>query len=185
MIQECPIDSRRGLYKNIVLSGGSTMFKDFGRRLQRDVKKFADARLKASEKLSGGTIKVRGQLCLPHSFIRTITSIVNVALTHHRHHDSVRSQHQWTSRSSLTTCNGTPCGSAGACWRPPPSFTRSATQRRTTTNTELQSVGTTLSSAPCKQLGPKSSGDVLLQSVKCLRASIANTFVQSLRGTTR
>jgi hypothetical protein len=26
---------------------------------------------------------------------------------------------------------------------------------------------------------------VLLQSVKCLRASIANTFVQSLRGTTR
>eukprot|EP00037_Helgoeca_nana_P031968 m.411468 g.411468 ORF g.411468 m.411468 type:complete len:423 (+) comp28667_c0_seq1:75-1343(+) len=57
VIQECPIDSRRGLYKNIVLSGGSTMFKDFGRRLQRDVKKFADARLKASEKLSGGTIK--------------------------------------------------------------------------------------------------------------------------------
>jgi len=57
VIQECPIDSRRGLYKNIVLSGGSTMFKDFGRRLQRDVKKFADARLKASEKLSAGRIK--------------------------------------------------------------------------------------------------------------------------------
>ena len=34
-----PIDVRRGLYKNIVLSGGSTMFKDFGRRLQRDLKK--------------------------------------------------------------------------------------------------------------------------------------------------
>jgi hypothetical protein len=34
------------------------MFKDFGRRLQRDVKKFADARLKASEKLS----QVRGCL---------------------------------------------------------------------------------------------------------------------------
>ena len=30
-----PIDARRGLYKNIVLSGGSTMFKDFGRRLQQ------------------------------------------------------------------------------------------------------------------------------------------------------
>jgi actin-related protein len=33
-ILKCPIDTRRGLYKNIVLSGGSTMFKDFGRRLQ-------------------------------------------------------------------------------------------------------------------------------------------------------
>jgi len=57
VVQECPIDTRRGLYKNIVLSGGSTMFKDFGRRLQRDVKKFADGRLKATEKLSGGRIK--------------------------------------------------------------------------------------------------------------------------------
>ena len=35
------------------------MFKDFGRRLQRDVKKFADARTKATEKLSGGTIKTK------------------------------------------------------------------------------------------------------------------------------
>jgi actin-related protein len=33
-ILKCPIDTRRGLYKNVVLSGGSTMFKDFGRRLQ-------------------------------------------------------------------------------------------------------------------------------------------------------
>ena len=43
-----PIDARRGLYKNIVLSGGSTMFKDFGRRLQRDVKKRVDGRIKAN-----------------------------------------------------------------------------------------------------------------------------------------
>lgn len=41
----CPIDTRRGLYSNIVLSGGSTMFKDFGRRLQRDIKKRVDTRL--------------------------------------------------------------------------------------------------------------------------------------------
>merc|ERR1711994_256811 len=34
VIQNCPIDCRRALYKNIVLSGGSTMFKDFGRRLK-------------------------------------------------------------------------------------------------------------------------------------------------------
>ncbi|KAF7988382.1 hypothetical protein HCN44_000955 [Aphidius gifuensis] len=56
VIQNCPIDVRRSLYKNIVLSGGSTMFKDFGRRLQRDVKKTVDARLELSKKLSGGHI---------------------------------------------------------------------------------------------------------------------------------
>jgi len=56
-IQTCPIDVRRGLYKNIVLSGGSTMFKDFGKRLQRDVKRFVDHRIKRSEELSGGKIK--------------------------------------------------------------------------------------------------------------------------------
>lgn len=43
-IQACPIDTRRPLYKNIVLSGGSTMFKDFGRRIQRDVKRLSDGR---------------------------------------------------------------------------------------------------------------------------------------------
>lgn len=57
VIQNCPIDCRRPLYKNIVLSGGSTMFKDFGRRLQRDVKRSVDRRLKLSEELSGGRIK--------------------------------------------------------------------------------------------------------------------------------
>jgi actin-related protein 3 len=44
-IVKCPIDVRRGLYKNIVLSGGTTMFKDFGRRLQRDIKRHVDKRL--------------------------------------------------------------------------------------------------------------------------------------------
>jgi actin-related protein 3 len=58
VIQQCPIDVRRGLYKNIVLSGGTTMFKDFGRKLQRDVKKIVNARLELSEQLSGGRIKV-------------------------------------------------------------------------------------------------------------------------------
>lgn len=56
-IQTCPIDVRRGLYKNIVLSGGSTMFKDFGKRLMRDVKRSVDYRIKRSEELSGGKIK--------------------------------------------------------------------------------------------------------------------------------
>jgi actin-related protein 3 len=58
VIQSCPIDVRRGLYKNIVLSGGSTLYKDFNRRLQRDLKRFVDYRIKRSEELSGGRIKV-------------------------------------------------------------------------------------------------------------------------------
>ncbi|XP_029089728.1 actin-related protein 3B isoform X4 [Monodon monoceros] len=57
VIQSCPIDVRRPLYKNVVLSGGSTMFRDFGRRLQRDLKRVVDARLRLSEELSGGRIK--------------------------------------------------------------------------------------------------------------------------------
>jgi len=57
VIQNCPIDVRRPLYKNVVLSGGSTMFRDFGRRVQRDLKRVVDARLKLSESLSGGRIK--------------------------------------------------------------------------------------------------------------------------------
>lgn len=58
VIQNCPIDVRRPLYDNIVLSGGSTMFKDFGRRLQRDIKRVVDARLKRSETIAGNNLKV-------------------------------------------------------------------------------------------------------------------------------
>lgn len=54
VIQSSPIDVRRGLYKNIVLSGGSTLYKDFGRRLQRDIKQLVDNRIRASELRSGG-----------------------------------------------------------------------------------------------------------------------------------
>ncbi len=63
VVQNCPIDVRRGLYGNIVLSGGSTMFKDFGRRLERDLRRSVDARLKITEQLSGGRIKVREGPC--------------------------------------------------------------------------------------------------------------------------
>jgi len=56
-IQASPIDCRRGLYKNVVLSGGSTMFKDFGRRLQRDIKRCVDERSRKAEQLSNGRIK--------------------------------------------------------------------------------------------------------------------------------
>lgn len=53
VIQSSPIDVRRGLYKNIVLSGGSTMFTNFGRRLQRDIKNLVDERIQRSERKSG------------------------------------------------------------------------------------------------------------------------------------
>jgi len=53
-IQSCPIDTRRGLYSSIVLSGGSTMFKDFSKRLQRDIKKKVDKRMKEAAGRSKG-----------------------------------------------------------------------------------------------------------------------------------
>lgn len=78
VIQQSPIDVRRGLYKvgfqipsyghdtecdafcqNIVLSGGSTMFQHFGQRLKRDLKQIVDRRLEASAVTSGSTQKVR------------------------------------------------------------------------------------------------------------------------------
>ena len=36
-IQSCPIDTRRKLYENIVLSGGSTLFKGFDKRLNMQI----------------------------------------------------------------------------------------------------------------------------------------------------
>lgn len=90
-IQSSPIDTRRALYKvfmiwvlfllfilditaslknfpmaqNIVLSGGSTMFKDFHRRLQRDLKKIVDARVRTSNsRLISGDAKVQTFLFL-------------------------------------------------------------------------------------------------------------------------
>lgn len=48
VIAHCPIDTRRKLYSNIILSGGNTVFRDFSRRLQRDVKKTVETRLKAT-----------------------------------------------------------------------------------------------------------------------------------------
>mmetsp|Transcript_4053 Transcript_4053/g.14161 ORF Transcript_4053/g.14161 Transcript_4053/m.14161 type:complete len:420 (-) Transcript_4053:47-1306(-) len=58
-IVSSPIDARRNLYKNIVLSGGSTMYKDFGRRLQRDIKRMVDTRISESEASNGGTLKAQ------------------------------------------------------------------------------------------------------------------------------
>ena len=54
-IQGSPIDCRRGLYKNIVL-GRLDHVQGLGRRLQRDIKRAVDHRIR-KEKLSGGKIK--------------------------------------------------------------------------------------------------------------------------------
>ena len=56
-IMSSPIDTRRALYSNIVLSGGSTMFKGFGKRVKRDVKRMVDARVAESEVKSGNLMK--------------------------------------------------------------------------------------------------------------------------------
>jgi actin-related protein 3 len=47
-ILNSPIDCRRGLYRNIVLSGGSTMFHNFHKRLQQDIKDRVHGRMEAN-----------------------------------------------------------------------------------------------------------------------------------------
>ena len=51
-ITTSPIDTRRALYKNIVLSGGTTLFKDFGRRIGRDLKNRVKERMSKQVKES-------------------------------------------------------------------------------------------------------------------------------------
>jgi len=48
-IQACPIDTRRPLYNYITLSGGSTMFKHFTNRLQRDIRAKTDKRFELTK----------------------------------------------------------------------------------------------------------------------------------------
>ena len=52
-IQSCPMDYRRLLYKNIVLSGGSTLFDGFDKKLNKLVQRRVDTRLEAYEKVTG------------------------------------------------------------------------------------------------------------------------------------
>ena len=51
-ITTSPIDTRRSLYKNIVLSGGTTLFKDFGRRIGRDLKNLVTERMSSQVRQS-------------------------------------------------------------------------------------------------------------------------------------
>lgn len=52
-IAECPMDYRRRLYSNIVLSGGSTTFTHFKERLQFDIQGIVDFRIDQISKASG------------------------------------------------------------------------------------------------------------------------------------
>ncbi|KAL4419507.1 hypothetical protein ABPG77_002293 [Micractinium sp. CCAP 211/92] len=44
VVRRCPIDTRRALLGNISLSGGTTMFKHFGQRIQRDLRRAVEER---------------------------------------------------------------------------------------------------------------------------------------------
>lgn len=60
-IQQCPIDTRRRLYENVVLSGGSTLVKDFDKRLERQLQGRVSDRLnryKAKTNIEPKPIKV-------------------------------------------------------------------------------------------------------------------------------
>eukprot|EP00440_Ansanella_granifera_P049023 gb/GFBE01053114.1/.p1 GENE.gb/GFBE01053114.1/~~gb/GFBE01053114.1/.p1 ORF type:complete len:212 (+),score=37.78 gb/GFBE01053114.1/:1-636(+) len=52
-IQQCPIDYRRKLYQNVVLSGGSTTFTHFKERLEHDLRSLVTQRLKKAELATG------------------------------------------------------------------------------------------------------------------------------------
>ncbi|XP_050392332.2 actin-3 isoform X2 [Patella vulgata] len=49
VIQRCDSNLRSGLYNNIVLSGGSTMFKGFGSRLNKEMSVLAGKRIEVTE----------------------------------------------------------------------------------------------------------------------------------------
>lgn len=70
-IQNCPIDTRRPLYNYITLSGGTTMFKHFTKRLERDIRRKATERFtKTQEKFPGMDIKKLDVNVITHPFQR-------------------------------------------------------------------------------------------------------------------
>lgn len=69
-IWSCPIDCRRPLYRNIVLSGGNTLFAKFDKRLQKDLRTIVDRRAQKYMAAAGNRA-------------REITYEVNV-VAHHR-----------------------------------------------------------------------------------------------------
>lgn len=59
-IMHCPVDTRRGLFGNIVVAGGSTKFKGFDKRLQRDLNRLVKARYESN--IAAVKLKLNGKL---------------------------------------------------------------------------------------------------------------------------
>lgn len=57
-VQSCSIDSRRQLYNNVFLSGGSTLFRNFDKRLQLEIQTLVDGRLQSES--TGLPVQVHG-----------------------------------------------------------------------------------------------------------------------------
>ena len=47
-IKDCDIDVRKELYQNIILTGGTTMFKGFPERLEKELDDYKDLDMKAT-----------------------------------------------------------------------------------------------------------------------------------------
>ena len=50
-IQSCPVEYRIKLYNNIVLSGGSTLFQNFDKRLEKNLQRRVNKRLEPFNKM--------------------------------------------------------------------------------------------------------------------------------------
>ena len=77
-IQKSDLDLRKVLFKNIVLSGGSTLFKGFGDRLLSEIKKMSpkEIQIKVS-KIDSFTKEMAVKRQLFHLFQEHCMSLVN------------------------------------------------------------------------------------------------------------
>jgi actin-related protein 3 len=70
VILQCPVDTRRSLFSYITLSGGTTMFKNFAKRVERDIKRRVRDREKAQfEKTNFKATKIEVNV-IEHNFQR-------------------------------------------------------------------------------------------------------------------
>jgi len=70
VILACPVDCRRPLFEYITLSGGSTMFKHFTKRIERDIKRRVKNRADMQFKRTNHKAKKISVKVISHSFQR-------------------------------------------------------------------------------------------------------------------
>ena len=73
LVQSCPVDYRRRLYSNIILSGGSTFFRNFSKRLEHTLQSKVDERL--------GKIKTSLQVSLNKNITFRLNLLMLMLLT--------------------------------------------------------------------------------------------------------